>query len=153
VRGCRESDPAPRWPVVPGAGADLHQDEAARFGHSGGMSDLETIIQKLVRQELQEQMPGIIAHALADDRRARGEVVHTPVDTRALLAVQDAAVVTGRHPVTLRRALKAGELHGHQLRKRGRWTLERQCLLAWMNGDPCVHKHKVSPLRPQRRRG
>jgi hypothetical protein len=34
------------------------------------MSDLEAIIQKLVRQELHEQMPGIIARALANDRNA-----------------------------------------------------------------------------------
>jgi excisionase family DNA binding protein len=116
------------------------------------MSDLEAIIQKLVRQELHEQMPGIIARALANDRNARNDAPQDTAAPRAMLAVRQAAELTGRHPVTLRRALEDGELHGHQLRKGGRWTLERQCLLAWIDGDPCLHNHKVSPLRPQPRR-
>jgi hypothetical protein len=116
------------------------------------MSDLETIIQKLVRQELQEQMPGIIALALADDRHARGDVARHAVERRALLSVPEAAAAAARHPVTLRKALKRGELHGHQRAKGGRWALERQCLLAWIAGDPCEHKQNVSPLRPTRPR-
>jgi hypothetical protein len=114
------------------------------------MSTIEAAIQTLVRQELQELMPGIIARVLADDRRARGEPAHDHVDMRPLLAVHEAALAAGRHPVTLRRALERGELHGHQRKKGGRWTLERQCLLAWITGDPCEHKRNVSALRSRR---
>jgi hypothetical protein len=129
----------------------MHQHEAPRFGHSGGMSDLEAIIQKLVRQELQEQMPGIIARALDEDRRAHGE---EPGDEArdaapARLTVGVAASVSERHAVTLRRALVAGELHGAQQVKGGRWTIERQCLHAWLEVQSCEHKRNVSPLRPQ----
>jgi hypothetical protein len=110
------------------------------------MSDLETMIQKLVRQELQEQMPGIIARAFADDRRARDELDCDPVNTGALLSVHEAAAAAGRHPVTLRRAIERGELHGHQQTRGGRWTLERQCLLPWLAGEPCIHKRRVAQM-------
>jgi hypothetical protein len=151
VRGRRARRAAKGADTAP-AVADIHQHEAPRFGHSGGMSDLETIIQKLVRQELQEQMPGIIARALDEDRKARGDVARDAVESRALLSVHEAAVAAARHPVTLRKALERGELHGHQLKKGGRWALERQCLLAWLAGEPCAHKQNVTPLRPSRPR-
>jgi hypothetical protein len=114
------------------------------------MSTIEATIQRLVRQELQDLMPGLIARGLEDDRRVRGDIVPNPVDSSALLTVHEAAVAAGRHPVTLRKALERGELHGNQRTKGGRWTVERQCLVAWMAGDPCEHKRNVSPLRPRR---
>ncbi|MFD2341355.1 helix-turn-helix domain-containing protein [Clavibacter tessellarius] len=112
------------------------------------MSDLETIIQKLVRQELQEQMPGIIARALDEDRRAHRQPTGDSIQER--LTVAEAAVQAKRSRITLHRALEGAELHGTQRAKGGTWRIQRQCLLAWMDGDPCIHKQNVSPLRPRR---
>jgi hypothetical protein len=129
----------------------MHQHEAPHFGHSGGMSDLETIIQKLVRQELQEQMPGIIARALDEDRRAHGEAPGGGSDAvPARMAVDEAAAIAKRSTITLYRALEGGDLHGSQQMRGGRWTIQRQCLLSWIAGEPCEHKRNVSPLRPRR---
>ncbi|WP_440694743.1 hypothetical protein [Clavibacter nebraskensis] len=117
------------------------------------MSDLETLIQKLVRQELQEQMPGIIARALDEDRRAHPEAAQVgagAVPDR--MTVKEAAAVAKRHTATILVALEGAELHGVQRVARGKWMVERQCLLAWMDGDPCIHKQNVSPLRPRRPR-
>ncbi|WP_435081453.1 hypothetical protein [Clavibacter michiganensis] len=117
------------------------------------MSDLETIIQKLVRQELQEQMPGIIARALDEDRLAHANAEPTGTDTMPeRMSVKEAAEAARRHDATIRIALEGGELHGTQRVARGKWIIERQCLLAWMAGDPCIHKQNVSPLRPRRPR-
>jgi hypothetical protein len=128
----------------------VHQHEAPRFGHSGGMSDLETIIQKLVRQELQAQMPGIIARALDEDRRVHGEAPGGGRDAvPARMTVDEAATVAKRHTITLYRALEGGELHGSQQMRGGRWTILRQCLLAWISSEPCEHKRNVLPLRPK----
>jgi hypothetical protein len=116
------------------------------------MSEIEDIIRRIVREELQEQMPGIIARAL-DDRRAHAQgPVSAPVDAAERLTVREAAVVARRSPDTLRLALDADELHGAQQRARGKWTIERQCLLAWIDGAPCVHQQNVAPLRPRRPR-
>ncbi|RII94568.1 helix-turn-helix domain-containing protein [Clavibacter californiensis] len=115
------------------------------------MSDLETIIQKLVRQELQEQMPVIIARALDEDRRAHTEAEQASGGTMPdRMSVKEAAAAARRHDATIRVALEGGELHGVQRVARGKWMIERQCLLAWMEGDPCIHKQNVSPLRPRR---
>ncbi|MFS4506906.1 hypothetical protein ACMA46_11770 [Clavibacter sp. Sh2141] len=118
------------------------------------MSDLETIIQKLVRQELQTQMPAIIAKALDEDRKAHGEaaggVWGDAIPDR--MTVAEAAKVAKRATGTIHIALEGAELHGTQMRKGGKWSIERQCLLAWLSGEPCVHKHNVSPLRPKRPR-
>jgi hypothetical protein len=113
------------------------------------MSDLETIIQKLVRQELHEQMPGIIARALDEDRRVDREAAG---DERIpeRMTVAEAAMAAKRAEITIRRALEGAELHGTQQLKGGKWSIQRQCLIAWLSGQPCVHKHNVSPLRPQR---
>lgn len=53
----------------------------------------------------------------------------------------DAATHAQRHPVTVRRALEAGELHGSQRAVRGRWRIHRDCLDAWVLGVPCPHGH------------
>lgn len=46
----------------------------------------------------------------------------------------------GRHPVTVRRALEAGEFHGGQPKSGGRWRIHRDCLDAWVLGTPCPHR-------------
>jgi hypothetical protein len=114
------------------------------------MSDLETIIQNLVRQELQEQMPGIIARALDEDRRAHGESDDDAIPDR--MTVAEAAQAAKRAQITIDRALEGGELHGTQRMKGGKWSIQRHCLLAWLSAEPCAHKHNVSPLRPKRPR-
>jgi hypothetical protein len=112
------------------------------------MSDLEAIIQKLVRQELQEQMPGIIARALDEDRRVHREAADGDgIPER--MTVAEAAQAAKRAQITIHRALEGGELHGTQQMKGGKWSIQRQCLLAWLSAEPCAHKHNVSPLRPK----
>lgn len=55
------------------------------------------------------------------------------------LTTIEAAREVRRHPVTVRKALESGELHGAQPRPRGRWVIERECLEAWAHGFPCAH--------------
>lgn len=66
--------------------------------------------------------------------------------------VAEAAAAAHRHPVTLRRALESGLLHGTQSMKRGRWLIRQDCLEAWLDGIPCEHQPKrggtVVPLYP-----
>ncbi len=45
-----------------------------------------------------------------------------------------------RHPETVRDAIRAGDLHGHQRVKRGRWLVERRCAAAWVRGAECPHQ-------------
>ncbi|WP_371130839.1 helix-turn-helix domain-containing protein [Arthrobacter sp. SDTb3-6] len=63
------------------------------------------------------------------------------------LTTAEAAVVARRHPVTVRRALEGGELHGQQSKAGGRWLIRAECLDAWMDGVKCVHQSNVSSFR------
>lgn len=51
------------------------------------------------------------------------------------LTVPGAAARAHRHPVTLRRVLESGELHGHQRRRGGRWQIHVASLDAWVQGE------------------
>lgn len=51
-----------------------------------------------------------------------------------------AAAVVGSHPSTVLKALEAGELHGAQRIKKGRWRIHRDCLEAWGLGQECDHQ-------------
>ncbi|QSZ53303.1 helix-turn-helix domain-containing protein [Paenarthrobacter sp. AT5] len=63
------------------------------------------------------------------------------------LTVAEAAEAAHRHPVTVRRALEGGELHGTQRTFRGRWLIRAECLDAWLDGNDCVHRSNVVSLR------
>ena len=71
------------------------------------------------------------------------------------LTVAEAAAEGRKHPITVRRALEAGELHGSQRVKGGRWTVEEPCLSAWLAGEECEHQRTAatSTVVPFRRRG
>lgn len=71
------------------------------------------------------------------------------------LTVPEAAAEGRKHPVTVRRALESGELHGSQRVKGGRWTVEAPCLAAWLAGAECEHRRAPAPTTvvPFRRRG
>lgn len=62
-----------------------------------------------------------------------------PVE-RLRLSVLEASAEYGPHPVTLRRALENGDLHGSQRIARGKWSIRRECLDAWMDGQQCAHQ-------------
>lgn len=65
------------------------------------------------------------------------------------LTVAEVAEAVRRHPVTVRKALEAGQLHGAQSVKGGRWTVREDCAEAWVEGDKCPHQlAKVTRLRP-----
>lgn len=69
----------------------------------------------------------------------------------AYLTVAQAAVLAGRHPVTLRKALEAAELHGFQRKVGGRWSIAEECVTAWVECRPCAHKtSNVTPIRRSR---
>jgi hypothetical protein len=61
------------------------------------------------------------------------------VNRRLWLDVPAASEHAGHHPVTLRRALMAEELHGTQRTKKGRWRIHVDCLDAWLLKQPCLH--------------
>lgn len=56
------------------------------------------------------------------------------------LTVPAASEYSGKHPVTIRRALEAGQLHGSQMVPKGRWSIHTDCLEQWLAGDPCAHQ-------------
>ncbi|WP_194521943.1 helix-turn-helix domain-containing protein [Cellulosimicrobium sp. JZ28] len=70
------------------------------------------------------------------------------------LTVAEAAEEGRKHPITVRRALESGELHGSQRVKGGRWTIEESCLSAWLAGETCEHQRATatSTVVPFRRR-
>lgn len=45
----------------------------------------------------------------------------------------------GCHVTTVHKAAEAGELHGGQRKKGGRWSFRIECVEAWLNGQPCDH--------------
>lgn len=65
---------------------------------------------------------------------------------RPRLNVAEVAAAARRHPVTVRRALEDGTLHGSQRVKGGRWTVEPACAEAWTEGVACAHRCKVVQL-------
>ncbi|WP_103348974.1 helix-turn-helix domain-containing protein [Amycolatopsis sp. CA-128772] len=62
---------------------------------------------------------------------AAGDVV----EPSPWLTADQAAVRAGRHVVRVRGALAAGELHGHQRTKKGRWRVHVDAVDAWVRGD------------------
>jgi excisionase family DNA binding protein len=59
---------------------------------------------------------------------------------RIWFSTAQAAEYAGRHPVTIRAALEAGELHGTQRKRGGRWRMHVACLDAWLGGVECEHQ-------------
>ncbi|MEE3126373.1 MAG: helix-turn-helix domain-containing protein [Actinomycetota bacterium] len=62
------------------------------------------------------------------------------MNTRLWLDVAQSSEHSGHHPVTLRRALQSGELHGTQRKAKGKWRIHVTCLDAWLLGQPCDHQ-------------
>lgn len=60
--------------------------------------------------------------------------------TRLRFSTEQAAEYAGRHVVTIRKALEAGELHGGQRKAKGRWSIRVECLESWCDGKPCLHQ-------------
>lgn len=59
------------------------------------------------------------------------------------LTTGEAAEYARRHPVTIRRSLVSGELHGVQRVAGGRWLIRPECLEAWLEATKCQHKNVV----------
>lgn len=60
--------------------------------------------------------------------------------TPVYLNTAEAAVVARKHPVTIRRALEAGDLHGTQQLAGGRWAIRSECLEAYVERRACAHR-------------
>lgn len=63
------------------------------------------------------------------------------------LTVLEVADGSRRHWQTVLTALRRGELHGTQAKKRAHWSIRESCAEAWADGEKCVHQQKVTPLR------
>lgn len=50
------------------------------------------------------------------------------------LTASQVAAMSGRHVVTVWRALECGELHGHQRRRKGKWQVAASAVDAWIQG-------------------
>lgn len=59
---------------------------------------------------------------------------------RLRYSTAQAADYSGRHPVTIRKALESGELHGYQRTVKGRWSIRHECLEAWCDARQCEHQ-------------
>lgn len=57
-----------------------------------------------------------------------------------LLTVSDVAERTHRHPETVTKALRRGDLHGYQGKKRAHWIVQEECAVAWRIGEKCEHQ-------------
>lgn len=64
----------------------------------------------------------------------------TAANDRIWHSTATAGAEVGSHPSTILKALEAGELHGAQRKKKGRWRIHRDCLAAWALGEPCQHR-------------
>lgn len=56
------------------------------------------------------------------------------------LTAPEAAVYAHRHPDTINRALRNGELAGNQPTRKGRWLIHRDALDAWIRGEVAAVK-------------
>ncbi len=52
----------------------------------------------------------------------------------------EAAAVARQHVVTIRLRLEAGQLHGYQRTRGGRWLIDEACLSAYLRGEKCEHQ-------------
>lgn len=68
------------------------------------------------------------------------------------LTPTQAAQITGRHPVTIREALRGKTLRGFQRGKGGHWVIRPCCLDAWMEARACERHDIKSNVRPLRQR-
>lgn len=59
------------------------------------------------------------------------------------LNTKQASEHAGKHSATILKALEAGELHGHQRKPNGRWSIHVDCLDAWNGGDSCPRHDKA----------
>lgn len=59
--------------------------------------------------------------------------------TRLRFNTAQAADYAGCAVSTVQKALEAGELHGGQKVKNGRWSIRLACLDAWLDGEKCEH--------------
>jgi hypothetical protein len=56
------------------------------------------------------------------------------------LTPDEASKMRPRHPESLRRAARAGDLHAIHPKKRGHWLIDIDCLDAYLAGEPCKHR-------------
>lgn len=62
--------------------------------------------------------------------------------------VPEAAEYSRRHPKTVLKALEAGELTGYQNGRRGRWTIHRAAIDAWITGATSPRgSRRLAPAR------
>lgn len=64
------------------------------------------------------------------------------MNTRLRFSTTQAAEYGNCHRSTIVRALEAGELHGGQRKPKGRWSIRRDCLDAWLDGHDCEHQQR-----------
>ena len=67
------------------------------------------------------------------------------------LTAPEAATAARKHPVTVRKALEAGQLHGFQTGKGGRWSIKPDCLEAWIECRRCDHHRSAITSAGDRR--
>lgn len=65
-----------------------------------------------------------------------------PAPVLIRMDVKEAAAYARRHPITIRRALEAGELHGSQRKPRAKWSIRTECVDAWLDGEQCPHRKR-----------
>jgi excisionase family DNA binding protein len=66
------------------------------------------------------------------------------------LTTRDVAARTAKHRDTVMKAAEAGELHGHQTKRRGRWSFTPEAVAAWMYGRDSAAACGCRALKPLR---
>lgn len=57
------------------------------------------------------------------------------MDNSPWLTTPEAGFYARRHPKTVLRALRTGELRGHQAKANGTWRIHRDDVDAWLRGE------------------
>lgn len=109
-------------------------------------------IEDTLRLVLREELQRANRELLADLERLLGHSHQTTPDAETRdarwLNPVEAAQLAGVHPETVRDAMRARDLHGHQSGKGGAWRTRPECIDAWLQGEKCPHLANVLPPTP-----
>ena len=96
------------------------------------METIESLVSRIVREELQE-----LAECL---EQSSVRNIPSPVgDGLIWLRSREIASRARRHPGTVIRALEGGELHGKKNGRGGHLRAHTDCVDAWFEGKTCAH--------------
>jgi len=124
--------------------------------------DIGRALEAFIRDEVRRQVDAALAER---DRTATAapptpSPLASPAAPKAWLSTVEAAHLSGRHPETVAKACRNGELFATQRGRGGSWRIRPESLDAWIEGAPDPHQEAVErwqrgpkqPLKPRKPR-